>query len=416
MHYKLPKDILDSVIKINDLSPEKKERIEEFLEPLNYGEFGDPIDWDYEFWKFPIWVIGKIIIHQKERQKVARFQGEVKLHKIAYFMKNYKFKNLTEFIFESMYFGPYSEDLTKAMDMLIEDGYIKKIENKLKKDRSMLEYELTKKGTNIFLEIDRDMEDRLMSVGKAYNEDILKYIYYRDIDTLSDSAKMHFISKVWEPYLGYHLGKLEEIADMNLLPPEKVQKFMRDLPDERLGILTEYAPYSSFQPDRISFFKSSMIPTNYFIPVNFYKNLSSIVSNASIRYLKSIPNNVTTIVIAYEGISENIAKFIKGKYRPSINVIGPALNYPECDYNIDITNIKSESVVIFANTVQTGRSVEKLIDDLRNENVDIYCVLAFADRGVGAKQLFASKGVTYETYITKKEISYILEWRYQVRI
>ena len=224
MREKLPSDILKSIAKLTSSTGEN-ERIKEFLEPLNYGEFGNLIEWYYDFWKFPLWIIGEIAQHQRERGKKARFVGEIKLQRVSYFLKNYKFKNLMEFIYESMPFGPYSEDLTKAMDMLVENRYVMMIKHPKdpsNKDQSIYEYELMRKGKDLFLEIDKDMEDRLGLTGKTYNEDILKYIYYTDIDTLNDSAKMHFISEVWEPHIYYYLNKIKEIDDIPPSPPGRM--------------------------------------------------------------------------------------------------------------------------------------------------------------------------------------------------
>lgn len=122
----LPRDILELIGKTTKLPPDREEEIEKFLEPLITGKFGDSVEWQWKFRDFPIWVIGKIIKYQRERRKKARFEGDIKLHKIAYFMKHYKFKNLGEFYYDPMYFGPYSEQLNLDLNNLIADEYIKK--------------------------------------------------------------------------------------------------------------------------------------------------------------------------------------------------------------------------------------------------------------------------------------------------
>lgn len=271
---------------------------------------------------------------------------------------------------------------------------------------------MLKKGESVFSEIDISMEDKLSGYKKGHIEDLLNYIYSKDVEVVSDSAKSHFIRNNWMPHFSSYINKLKSLDDVKLLPPERMQRLLENMPNELLVLLTENTPRVSFQPDRIFFFEGSMIPTNYFVPVNNYKTVRDIILKAANEYNEKIPSEIDKFIIAYEGISKNIAYCVKRKYRQSTQILGPLIDYPNDNYNLDISSIGKGPVIIFANTVQTGVGIAKLIEDLKSANIEVYSVLAFADRGIGARQLFNDIHVKYETFLSKKDISHILEWRY----
>jgi len=402
------KEISDTIA----LPTEEKEQITRFLGPLNTGKFGEFVFWHEEFEYFPIWIIGAVCEYQRRRVRNVRFEGEIKLHKVLYFLKNYKFKNIKEFLYSTMYFGPYSEDLTNSLDVLINDKYIKKTRVK-KGERIEYQYDLTKKGKDIFFTVDDEMTTKFGHANKGIILELLFYLYKQPTSAIGSAAKWHFIWKIWGPYLRSFMDSIGEIDNLPLLPPEKMQLIMKDMPDERKLTLTEYTPYTSFYSDRIFLFESSMIPTNYFVPVDFYKDSRGIISTAASIYTKLIPSDISKIIIIYEGISENIAKCIKGNLRPESEIYGPVVNYPlkTCIFNLSL--IKNGPVVIFANTTLTGQSIGKLIDDLKKIGITTHSVIAFADRGHGARQLFKSKGISFECFLSKDEILSILKWRFK---
>jgi hypothetical protein len=398
------------------LPQDKKDLITKFLAPLQIGKFGDSITWQDNFANFPIWVIGAVCEYQRRRAEIVRFEGETKLHKVLYFLKHYKFQNITEFFYSVMYFGPYSQDLENSIEILINDGYVKRIPKKKDKPVESFhrpnQYELTKKGNEVYMSIDKHMDESGFA-KKGQILDLLVYLYKQPLDTIGSAAKWHFIWRTWSPYIRSFMDDIKKIDDLPLLPPEKLQLIVKEMPDERQLTLTEYTPYTSFYADRIFFFEGSMIPTNYFVPVNFYKNIKSVISSAAVKYNELIPSHITKIIIIYEGISESIAKCIKGNFRPEIEIYGPVSKYPQKTYNFDLSLINSGPVVILANTTLTGQSIGKLINDLESIGIRTYSVIAFADRGCGANQLFDSKKIEFECFLSKKEMLDILKWRFK---
>ena len=165
-----------------------KENIEQFIKSLETGLFGNIINWPFNVQDFLIWIIGLISVDKKVGSKNAKFIGETKLHKVCYFLKNYKFNNLSDFIYEPKYFGPFSSNIEKQLETLQKDKVIYIYRKKKERPESFdipNEFKLSKRGYRRYLDINQKLNNQFDKKKLSLSINLLEYLYVQNYSLLS---------------------------------------------------------------------------------------------------------------------------------------------------------------------------------------------------------------------------------------
>ena len=411
-----PVDICEEIASIVSPTEDRKIEILSFLHPLQKNKFGDKIVWPFENKFLPLYLIGNIISLMRRSGRKARFTGVIKMHKLCYFLKYYKISNKMEFYYEPLHFGAYSKELAHDLKTLENDCFIRVIPKRRRNLENSLhkpfEYELTKRGKDKFLELENELGKKITQTEIGGISDMITYLYRYDYQFLGDASKKDFDERAWTPFRNWN--KIDRNELIRYLQ-EKIQ-FPEKIYPEVFRDFVEYAPDTSFHPNRVFFFKKKWIPTNYFIPVDYYMTDLPLIRSIARQYQKWLPDNVKNIIVAYDGVSKAIAKEMS-RFNPDLKIIGPVMKngFDEISKSLKSILRPETSCGIFANTTLSGRSLIKLIEELQAINCNISIVIAFADRGCGGSELIEKdKGIKFKTVLSKNDIIEIFKARFDI--
>lgn len=428
------------------VTPEKDEtlKIIQLLEPLEAASYGSKIPWDYEVKFLPLFVIKIISRFRRKKGERESFIGEYRLHKILYFLSQYKLDGLKILNFNRLNpYGVYSVQLKNELHALKNTGLLKIIHENSESSEIKV-FELTPIAKDEIARLEKDLynkyEDKYEECYKL--ENCIIDLYRSNFDILGKASKWHFTKKYWDPiWAAYTDERLQYVKEKLILkfqhdpkiieeamelikktfkeyaPPHREKVIARTtgvgIPrDELTALLQEEIPHEAFLPDRIFFIKGSGVPTNYFIPVNAYRHNPAIIRMIAIKYKGLLPRGVRRVILLNEGISESIAKELKNLL-PDLTIIGPVKDTDTGKYMLDVSKLDKGNAVILANTTQTGGSIIELVKKLSENEINVVTVVAFADRGIGAKYLIDNEnGIPFYSFLSKDEIVNLFRERF----
>jgi len=443
-------DILETTLKIQlgkeSLSQgltELERQAKEFLDreelanriilDLKEGDYGDPIPSTSQISTrdFILWILktpDRFAENEIRSQDVA-FLSKVKLHKICFFIREFKFPSNIPFVYWEYPYGVYSPTIDQELNNLRNEGYLKIHSEK------GLEREYSSSPSKIVLtnigssEADNARAKFLVTFShdEVYKaERMITRIYRESAMDLGMASKLYFANICWYCIREYSLGELYDFLETEL--PANIKEYSHFIfnkielfinskgrihehfkPGYDLQLLMyRHFGKESFNRDKYYFFGSKKIPTNYFFPVEFIREHDflkrRLVEEILIKIRK--PEKIKNILFLYNGLPEEIGKILQvklSKNKTNIKLIGPAYDRnSDQDDLINLSIKNGDSYIILTDTLLTGDSVVKAFNYIKEKNSNVLNIVTIADRGLGAVNNIKNKTKIFPIIVFNK--------------